>query len=120
MTSRCPSVRGRSSGQPHTFPVAILELEGRRYVQSPFGEVNWVRNLRESRRATISVGRRREEVVAVELEGPDAAAFIRDVLAPPARRSRLGGWFVRTIDKVERAFHAAVHAGRPTRQPAPE
>ena len=31
------TVRGRTSGMPRTFPVAIVELDGRRFVQSPFG-----------------------------------------------------------------------------------
>jgi hypothetical protein len=52
-------------------------------------------------------------VVAIELHGDDAAGFIRDVLAPHARRSRFGGWFVRTVDKIdiEHPYEAAV--GRP-------
>ena len=52
------TVRGRRSGEPRTFPVAILELDGRRYVQSPFGEVNWVRNLRAAGEAVVTRGRR--------------------------------------------------------------
>jgi deazaflavin-dependent oxidoreductase (nitroreductase family) len=82
------TVRGRSSGQPRTFPVAMLEHDGHRYVQSPFGEVNWVRNLRAAGTAIVSRGRDREEVDAVEL-GPEAAApVLRDALAPQLR-SRL-------------------------------
>jgi len=42
------TVRGRKSGQPHTTPVVIVEQEGKRYLLSPFGVVDWVRNLRAS------------------------------------------------------------------------
>ena len=55
------TVRGRRSGEPRTFPVAILELDGRRYVQSPFGEVNWVRNLRVAGEAVVTRGRERKK-----------------------------------------------------------
>lgn len=92
------TVRGRTSGRPHTFPVAILEHDGRRFVQSPFGEVNWVRNLRACSDAVIAKGRDREDVEGVELEPEMAGPIYRDALAP-YRRSRL----LRPI--VARYFH---------------
>jgi deazaflavin-dependent oxidoreductase (nitroreductase family) len=58
------TVRGRKSGQPHTTPVVIVEQEGKRYLLSPFGVVDWVRNLRASGVATFSRGRRHEQVRA--------------------------------------------------------
>src|SRR6478752_1643224 len=61
------TVRGRRTGEPRTFPVAILALDGRRYVQSPFGEVNWVRNLRVAGEAVVTSGRQHETVRAVEV-----------------------------------------------------
>lgn len=60
------TVRGRKSGLLRTTPVTIAENSGRRGLISPFGEVNWVRNLRAAGRATISFGQRTEEVTAVE------------------------------------------------------
>src|SRR5829696_10337242 len=91
------TVRGRKSGLPRTTPVAIVENAGRRGLISPFGEVNWVRNLRAAGRATITSGRRKEEVTAIELGPTEAVEFIRDVLAPHARRTRLGTWIVRNV-----------------------
>jgi deazaflavin-dependent oxidoreductase (nitroreductase family) len=76
------TVRGRTSGLAHTFPVAIIELDGRRYVQSPFGEVNWVRNLRAAGEAVVSKGRRREEVQAIEVAPESGGPILRDALAP--------------------------------------
>jgi deazaflavin-dependent oxidoreductase (nitroreductase family) len=107
------TVRGRKSGQPRTTPVTICENSGRRGLISPFGEVNWVRNLRAAGRATITVGRRQEEVSAVELTHAEAVEFIRDVLAPHARRTRLGAWFLRNVDKIDIANPEEAADGRP-------
>jgi deazaflavin-dependent oxidoreductase (nitroreductase family) len=107
------TVRGRKSGLPRTTPVALCEYAGRRGLISPFGETDWARNLRAARRATISIRRRQEEVTAVELELPKAAEFIRDVLAPRARQTRLGEWFVRTIDKIDIDHPDEAAQGRP-------
>jgi deazaflavin-dependent oxidoreductase (nitroreductase family) len=82
------TVRGRTSGQPRTFPVAILELDGRRFVQSPFGEVNWVRNLRASGEAVVTRGHTTTVVDAIELDPESSGPILRDALAPYLR-SRL-------------------------------
>ncbi|MGH7877337.1 MAG: nitroreductase family deazaflavin-dependent oxidoreductase [Candidatus Dormibacteraceae bacterium] len=84
--NRLLTVRGRMSGQPRTTPVALIELNGRRWIQSAFGEVNWVRNLRVSGEATLTRGRRRQSVIATELSRAEAAAFFGDVLTPYIRR----------------------------------
>ena len=55
------TVRGRKSGLPRTTPLTIVEISGRRWLMAPYGEVNWVRNLLAAGRATITVGRRKEE-----------------------------------------------------------
>jgi deazaflavin-dependent oxidoreductase (nitroreductase family) len=80
------TTRGRKTGLPRTTPVALVELEGRRWIQSPFGEVNWVRNLRESGEATLATGRRQESVSATELGTDEAATFYAERLAPYFRR----------------------------------
>lgn len=107
------TVRGRTTGLPRSTPVTVSDAGGRRGLISPFGEIHWVRNLRAAGNATISSGRRREDVTAIELVGPDAVAFIRDVLAPHARRSRFGGWFVRTIDGIDVDHPEEAAVGRP-------
>lgn len=88
------TVRGRTSGLPRTFPVALIEIDDRRYVQSPFGEVNWVRNLRVAGRAVVSKGGRDEEVEVSELPPENAAIVLRRLLTPYLR-SRLGAFVVR-------------------------
>lgn len=107
------TVRGRKSGLPRTTPVTLVENSGRRGLISPFGEVDWVRNLRAAGRAIITVGRRKEEVTAVELGPTEAVEFIRDVLAPQARRIPLGAWIVRNIDKIDYDHPEEAAEGRP-------
>jgi deazaflavin-dependent oxidoreductase (nitroreductase family) len=113
------TVRGRKSGLPRTTPVTVCENAGRRGLISPFGETDWVRNLRAAGRATIRVGRREEEVAAVELGPAQAIEFIRDVLAPHARRTRFGSWFVRTIDKIDIDHPEEAAVGRPVFEISP-
>jgi deazaflavin-dependent oxidoreductase (nitroreductase family) len=78
---RLLTVRGRKSGQPRTTPVAIVEQEGRRWVISPYGQVDWVRNLRAAGRATLRRGRQTEMVTATELSPEEAAPLLKESLA---------------------------------------
>lgn len=77
------TVRGRRSGRSRTTPVGLLVLDGRRYVFSAFGEVNWVRNLRATGVATIAEGRLRETLHAAELSAEEAGPVIRSILKSP-------------------------------------
>src|SRR6202040_1702115 len=72
------TVRGRKSGQPRTVPLAIIERNGKRYVGSPFGIVDWVRNLRAAEEAILTRGRRSENVNARELPKGEAALVMRE------------------------------------------
>jgi len=107
------TVRGRKTGLPRTTPVTICEYGGRRGFISPFGETNWARNLRAAGIATIRFGRRSESVRTVELGHEDAIAFIRDVIAPIARTSRFGNWFVRNVDRIDIDDPEEAALGRP-------
>src|SRR6267143_1140950 len=84
------SVRGRKTGQLRTTPIAVVEIGGRRWVQSPYGEVNWVRNFRAAGEGILTMGRPQEPVTAVALTPEQAAAFFQDVLGPYIRRIPLG------------------------------
>ena len=95
------TIRGRTSGQPRTTALAIVEADGRRWLWSPWGEVQWVRNLRAAGRATVEIRRRSEEVTARELTPEERLAFFRDTLTPVARNMRGGMWFIRTVDGVD-------------------
>jgi deazaflavin-dependent oxidoreductase (nitroreductase family) len=107
------TVRGRKSGLPRTTPVAIIEASGRRWIWAPWGEVQWVRNLRAAGRATITVRRRTEEVSATELDPAQRIGYFRDILAPLARSIPLGVQFIRIADGVDLNHPAEVAEGRP-------
>src|SRR5438128_10060867 len=106
------TIRGRNSGMPRTTPVAIIEVSGRRWVWAPWGEVNWVRNLRAAGHATITVRRRSEEIGATELDEPQRVAFFRDYLGPLARRTPFGVQFIRIADGVDLNDPIGVATGR--------
>jgi deazaflavin-dependent oxidoreductase (nitroreductase family) len=94
-------IRGRKSGLPRTTPLAIIEVGGRRWVWAPWGEVQWVRNLRAAGRATLAVRGRKEAVSATELDPTQRVGFFRDILGPLARGIPLGVWFIRIVDGVD-------------------
>ena len=84
------TIRGRKSGEPRTTPIALIEIEGRRWISSPFGDVNWVRNLRASGEATLTIGRKHQAVTAIELSKDERVAFFRDLMGPYVKRIPLG------------------------------
>src|SRR5262249_28790200 len=107
------TVRGRKSGLPRTTPATLCEYAGRRGVISPFGGARLARDLRAAGPATITLGRREEEVTAGELDLPEAAELLRDVIAPRARQTWLGEWFVRSVDKIDIDQPMEAARGRP-------
>jgi deazaflavin-dependent oxidoreductase (nitroreductase family) len=95
------TVRGRKSGLPRTTPLAVIAVSGRRWVWAPWGEVEWERNLRAARHATVTVQRRPEEVRATELNPDQRLGFFRDVLGPLARSVPFGVSLARIVDGVD-------------------
>ena len=107
------TISGRTSGLPRTTPLAIIEQSGRRWIWAPFGEVDWVRNLRVAGTATITAGGHTEEVAAIELDPAQRMAFFRDVLDPVAGSIPLGLRLIRTMPRTDLADPVAAAAGRP-------
>lgn len=111
------TIRGRKSGQPRTLPVSILEADGRQFLFSPFGEVNWVHNLWAAGTATIRRGRRRQEVTAVEMAPDEAARYLeaglQPVLGAPLFGSMIAGWY-----GIDRQSTAADYLAAARRHPA--
>ena len=95
------TIRGRKTGLPRTNPVAIIAVDGRRWVWAPWGGSQWVGNLRAAGRAKITVHRRAQDVLANELDADQRVAFFRDTLGPLARSMPLGTWFIRTVDRTD-------------------
>jgi deazaflavin-dependent oxidoreductase (nitroreductase family) len=111
--NRLVTIRGRKSGLPRTTPLAVIEVSGRRWVWSPWGEGDWVRNLRAAGRATVTVRRRKEEVSATELDPTQRVGFFRDILGPLARSASFGVWFIRIVDGVDLDHPVEAAEGRP-------
>ena len=65
--SRVLAVRGRKSGEWRTTPVNPLTIDGQRYLISPRGNTQWVRNMRVSGGGELRIGRRVEKFTATEL-----------------------------------------------------
>lgn len=107
------TIIGRRSGVPRTTPLAIIDAGGRRWVWSPYGDVEWVRNLRAAGRAIITLRRRTEEVTAIELDHAARLDFFRDVLRPKAHQMALGVWFIRYVDGVDPDDPETAAADRP-------
>jgi deazaflavin-dependent oxidoreductase (nitroreductase family) len=97
------TVRGRKSGQPHTIPIVILEQNGKRYLASPYGIVNWVRNLRAAGEAILTRGRCAETVTARELPQGDAALVLRADI----KRNPFARYFGVTADSSLEEFERA-------------
>ncbi len=95
------TVRGRTSGVDRTTPVAVVAIGGRRWLIGTFGDVNWVRNLRAAREATLTINRRPEPVQAVELSQQEASSFFKDVLTPYVSQLRLGRFLLGTLGAKE-------------------
>jgi deazaflavin-dependent oxidoreductase (nitroreductase family) len=78
--SRVLAVRGRTSGEWRTTPVNLLDVDGKRYLVSPRGEGQWVKNLRASGTGELRVGKRVEEFSARELANAEKTPILRAYL----------------------------------------
>jgi deazaflavin-dependent oxidoreductase (nitroreductase family) len=78
--SRVLAVKGRTTGEWRTTPVNLLELEAHRYLVSPRGEGQWVRNLRVAGTGELRVGTKVDVFRARELEHDEKVAVLRAYL----------------------------------------
>jgi deazaflavin-dependent oxidoreductase (nitroreductase family) len=78
--SRVLYVRGRKSGEWRSTPVNPLTYEGHRYLVSPRGHTQWVRNMRVAGGGELRVGRRVERFTATELPDAPKPALLRAYL----------------------------------------
>lgn len=60
---------GRRSGRVRAVPVAPIVSDGVEYLVSPYGEVGWVRNVREHPVAELRSGRQIRRVRLLEMTG---------------------------------------------------
>jgi deazaflavin-dependent oxidoreductase (nitroreductase family) len=78
--SRVLEVPGRRSGEPRRNPVNLLTVDGRRYLVSPRGHTQWVRNLRVSGTGRLWLGHRAEGFLAEEVADADKEPLLRAYL----------------------------------------
>ena len=78
--ARLLEVRGRTTGEWRSVPVNPLSLDGERFLVSPRGETQWVRNLRAAGSGRLRIGRRSEPFTAVEVDDAAKPAVLRAYL----------------------------------------
>jgi deazaflavin-dependent oxidoreductase (nitroreductase family) len=105
----CPlyllTVRGRKSGQPRTTPIATLERDGKRYLLTPYGVVDWVRNLRAAGTAILTRGRRDEEIHVIELPSDEAFLVLKEFIESG---NPIGRFFGVTVESSHEEFERMV------------
>ena len=104
------TVRGRTSGEPRTFPVALMEIGARKFVFATFGEVNWVRNLRAAGEAIVRVGKDDRAMTAVELTPDEAVPVMKAALGrflgSPMAAPLLRRWYDLSPDSTDAEYLA--------------
>jgi deazaflavin-dependent oxidoreductase (nitroreductase family) len=78
--SRVLAVKGRTSGQWRTTPVNLLTYDGHRYLVSPRGQTQWVRNLRAAGTGELRLGKRAEAFRGRELAEDEKVPVLRAYL----------------------------------------
>ena len=95
------TVRGRTSGQPRSAPVAIAAYGGHRWIIAAYGDVQWVRNLRAAGEGEVRRRNQVEHIRASELSPEAALAFYRDTMPAFVRSLPLfGRFFARLLFSV--------------------
>ena len=81
-------VTGRTSGRTISLPVAVVVVEGQRYLVSMLGEnVQWVKNVRAAGGRAVLRSRGREQILLEEVPASQRAPILKAYLlrAPGAR-----------------------------------
>jgi hypothetical protein len=79
--ARVLSVKGRTTGQWLSTPVNPLSWAGEQYLVAPRGETQWVRNLRVTPEARLTLGRTTETLRVEEIADRDKPPILRAYLA---------------------------------------
>jgi deazaflavin-dependent oxidoreductase (nitroreductase family) len=58
---------GRKSGEPRSVPVSPLDVRETGYIVSPYGEVEWVKNVRADKTVRLRQGRNDRKVTLAEV-----------------------------------------------------
>lgn len=78
--ARLLATQGRKTGKIHVTPVNIVTDDNRRWLVAPYGEVNWVKNVRANPRVQLRHGWRIESLEAHEIEAEERGAILKEYL----------------------------------------
>lgn len=116
---------GRISGQPRTTPVVLTTHEGESWLVSPFGDTDWVRNVRSQPNVHLVRLRRRQSVqlteVAPDTAGPVLQTFLHRFrlipFVPPAFTAAAGSDLAAFLAEAPRhpVFHVSTVSARVAR-----
>jgi deazaflavin-dependent oxidoreductase (nitroreductase family) len=82
------TVAGRKTGRRYSTPVQLVFLDGRRWLVSPYGEREWVKNARAAGSVELMRARKTERVRIEEVDARTAAPVLREYLRKtPVTRS---------------------------------
>lgn len=84
------TVTGRRTGQPRTFPIAVLPLTGGHYIVQAFPNAAWVANARAADTVTLTRGRRSSTVRLIEVPVEERRPLLREIVttSPPSVANR--------------------------------
>lgn len=97
------TVKGRKTGKEYTVPVSLVIQDGIRYLVSPYGEVNWLKNARAAGEVKLTRGRKTEIVRLEQLDAKEGAPILKTYLT---RETFVHPYFNITPDAPLEAFEA--------------
>ena len=74
------SVRGRKSGKFYSAPVNLIERGEQRWLVSPYGEVNWVKNARAAGEVSLFRDGVTEALQIQELGAQESAPILKEYI----------------------------------------
>jgi deazaflavin-dependent oxidoreductase (nitroreductase family) len=86
--SRTLTVAGRRTGRPQRVPLIPVEHDGARYLVSPRGDTDWVRNLRAAGHARLGSHRAARDIRVTEVPAGERAEIIAAYRAVAGRAVR--------------------------------
>jgi deazaflavin-dependent oxidoreductase (nitroreductase family) len=75
------TVAGRRTGVPRTFPIAVIGLDGGRYIFQAYPKAAWVANVRAAGEVTLTRGRRTSAARLTEVPVEERRPLLRKLVA---------------------------------------
>ena len=74
------TVRGRKTGKLYSTPVTLVERDGKRWLVSPYGKVNWVKNARAAGEVSLLRNGKTETLKIRELSAAQSAPILKEYI----------------------------------------